>query len=453
MEKYILITTIATIVFYAIYYFFLRKESSHKFNRFYLLGSLVISLLIPFVRFTIPAPILETEQISALSELIIYIQLPEFTVSAQTTSGWSLAKTYWTIYLTGVAFFAFLFIVKLFKIGSLILQSKKIRKGKYIFVEYKENNAPFSFFNFIFMNLDVYNQEDKESIILHEKIHVRQCHSWDLIFVELLSIVLWFNPIIFMYKRSLQVIHEYLADHRVLQHGIKQDAYLDLLLRQLMYPNMSVRAQNFMRIPGHHFNYLLTKNRFKMLKNHRYSKWALAKVVFVLPLIAFLLMLNCKPKTEESQVNQTQEETEKLLSIELEDGEVITVLDEEGNSNVEYTWYKNEKEDEEVPVRFVEEMPEFVGGVDSLYAFLGRTIRYPANARANGISGQVFIEFVVEKDGSINEAKVLVGVDPELDTEALRAVKTMPKWKPGKNNGEPIRCFFNIPIKFMITNN
>jgi TonB family protein len=479
MEKYFLIATISSIVFYAIYYFFLRKESFHKFNRFYLLGALIVSLLIPLVRFTIPAPILAAEQVSTFSELIIYIQLPEFTVSAQTASGWSLAKIFWSIYLTGVFFFSILFIIKLIKISSLIIQSKKNKKGNYIFIEYDENMAPFSFFNYIFMNSDAYNQEDKESIILHEKIHVKQHHSWDLIFVELLGIVLWFNPVILLYKRSLQIIHEYLADHRVLRHGIEQGAYLDLLLRQLILPNMSVGAQNFVRVPGHHFNYLLTKNRFKMLKNHYYSKWALAKAIFVLPLIAFLLMLNCKPKTEEPEVIEYQISLENMgsgsdeeITYEVDiiqaDGSVkkidvrrlekvpegsdVFFLDKDGNVDASYTffWAENETEVKEAPLRFVEVMPEPVGGMDAIYKFLQENLRYPKEARDKGISGQVFIEFVVEKDGSIDNVKVLKGVDPDLDAESVRVVKLMPKWKPGKQKGEPVRTYFNIPIRFTI---
>jgi TonB family protein len=479
MERYFLIATVSSIVFYAIYYFFLRKESFHKFNRFYLLGALIISLLIPFVRFTIPAPILAAEQASTLSELIIYIQLPEFTVSAQTASGWSLAKIFWSIYLIGVAFFALLFIVKLIKISSLIIQSKKIRKDNYIFVEYDENNAPFSFFNYIFMNADAYNQEDKENIILHEKIHVKQHHSWDLIFVELLGIVLWFNPVILLYKRSLQIIHEYLADHRVLQHGIEQGAYLDLLLRQLMLPNMSVGAQNFVRVPGHHFNYLLTKNRFKMLKNHYYSKWAFAKAIFVLPLIAFLLMLNCKPKTEELEVieyqislenmkSESDEECTYEIDIIQADGSVkkidvrklekvpegsdVFFLDKDGNVDTSFTfhWAENKTEVKEAPLRFVEVMPEPVGGMDAMYKFLQENLTYPKEARDKGISGTVFIEFVVEKDGSISNVKVLKSVDPDLDAESVRVVKLMPKWNPGKQMGKPVRCYFNIPIRFTI---
>lgn len=103
------------------------------------------------------------------------------------------------------------------------------------------------------------------------------------------------------------------------------------------------------------------------------------------------------------------------------------------------------------PMRFVEEMPEFVGGSEAMYAFLQANLKYPEVARNNNISGQVFIEFVVERDGSITDVRVLVGVYPELDQEAVRVVRSMPKWKPGKQMGKPVRTFFNIPIRFTIS--
>ena len=102
------------------------------------------------------------------------------------------------------------------------------------------------------------------------------------------------------------------------------------------------------------------------------------------------------------------------------------------------------------PMRFVEEMPEYIGGAEAMYAFLQSNLKYPEVARNNNISGQVFLEFVVERDGTIGNVKVLAGVYPELDQEAIRVVKMMPKWKPGKQMGKTVRCYFNIPVRFTI---
>ena len=98
--------------------------------------------------------------------------------------------------------------------------------------------------------------------------------------------------------------------------------------------------------------------------------------------------------------------------------------------------------------RVVEEYPEFPGGADSLQAFLAREIQYPPVAKNNGITGTVLVEFVVEKDGQVTNAKVKVPLFHECDKEAVLVVMSMPKWKPGKNMGKPVRCFYQVPVTF-----
>lgn len=98
--------------------------------------------------------------------------------------------------------------------------------------------------------------------------------------------------------------------------------------------------------------------------------------------------------------------------------------------------------------RVVEEYPEFPGGADSLQAFLAREIQYPPVAKNNGITGTVLVEFVVEEDGSVTNGKVKVPLFPECDKEAVRGVMSMPKWKPGKNMGKPVRCYYQVPVTF-----
>lgn len=124
--------------------------------------------------------------------------------------------------------------------------------------------------------------------------------------------------------------------------------------------------------------------------------------------------------------------------------------------NAEVTEYNpvdiiDEEVDNAPPVRFVEEMPEFPGGMDALQPYLKREVRYPEAARQIGVSGVVLVEFVVEKDGSISNVKVLVPVYPELDAEAVRVIKAFPKWKPGRQMGKAVRVLFQIPIRFTIS--
>lgn len=110
-----------------------------------------------------------------------------------------------------------------------------------------------------------------------------------------------------------------------------------------------------------------------------------------------------------------------------------------------------EEVEEEAPVFFiVEEMPEFPGGDAALRAFIAQSVKYPVVAQENGIQGKVYVNFVVGKDGSISNAKIARGVDPALDKEALRVVNSLPKWKPGKQGGKPVRVSYTVPINFVL---
>jgi protein TonB len=110
-----------------------------------------------------------------------------------------------------------------------------------------------------------------------------------------------------------------------------------------------------------------------------------------------------------------------------------------------------EEEAEDAPVFFiVEEMPDFPGGQLALRKFIAQAIKYPVIAQENGIQGKVFVNFVVNKDGSVTGAKIARGVDPSLDKEALRVVNSLPKWKPGKQGGKPVRVSYTVPINFVL---
>ena len=121
------------------------------------------------------------------------------------------------------------------------------------------------------------------------------------------------------------------------------------------------------------------------------------------------------------------------------------VIEEVDNSDVDVI---DEEADDAPPVHFTEEMPEFPGGPEALNSFLTKEIQYPEVARNNGIMGTVLVEFVVEKDGRVSNAKVKVPLFPDCDKEAVRGVMAMPKWKPGKNMGKPVRCFYQVPVTF-----
>jgi periplasmic protein TonB len=113
-----------------------------------------------------------------------------------------------------------------------------------------------------------------------------------------------------------------------------------------------------------------------------------------------------------------------------------------------FTPTKNKNEEEEVILTFADDMPEFPGGESSLLKFLGSNVRYPVIAQENGIQGRVYVSFVVNETGNINDVCIVRGVDNSLDNEALRVVRSMPKWKPGKQDGKTVKVRYNVPIFF-----
>ncbi len=155
-----------------------------------------------------------------------------------------------------------------------------------------------------------------------------------------------------------------------------------------------------------------------------------------------------EPQQQQTEVviniveNNVAVNTDLDFSVDFNEDDIIEDVSDEPITLVE------DVAEEEPPLMFTEEMPEYPGGPDALNAFLTKEIQYPEVARNNGITGTVLIEFVVEKDGRVSNAKVKVPLFPECDKEAVRGVMAMPKWKPGKNMGKPVRCFYQVPVTF-----
>lgn len=154
-------------------------------------------------------------------------------------------------------------------------------------------------------------------------------------------------------------------------------------------------------------------------------------------------------EVQEEEMIKTQEElTQTDVAISVAD---VKGTDEENGMDIaELNELMVEEEVEEAPYTVVEQMPEFPGGESALIKYLSTAIKYPRIATENGVQGKVFVQFVVDKDGGISNAKVVRGVDSALDAEALRVVKSMPKWIPGKQNGETVRVSYTIPINFVL---
>jgi TonB family protein len=281
--------------------------------------------------------------------------------------------------------------------------------------------APFSIFNMVFISREMFSKPGLKQILEHEKAHIRQYHTLDLFLVELLVVFHWFNPIIWLYKRSFRSLHEYLADRSVLDRGNDLKEYQQLLLMQTFGIRNSAMS-NF-------FNRNLIKNRFIMMtnkKNRRISKSTLF-ILFPATLI-FTFFLSA------SFTNS-----------------VLPDLgtDPYQNNTINSSQTINIPQDDPVFTK-VDEMPSFKGGDKALSEYIGGNIKYPENARKNKVEGKVFATFVIEKNGEVSTVKVLRGIGAGCDEETIRVIEEMPKWNPGKLNGKPVRVQFNLPVDFKL---
>ncbi len=406
------------VVFYAIYWLFLRKETFHQVNRFYLLGSSILSVLLPFIDLSSVRTWAVTGEIQ---NLIYEYNLPELVVSQNTDHSLNWVLIISILYLTVVAL---LFLKLAFGVARAyaIIQSPS----------FNESNA-FSFFGII--------KIDKKlpyfrTIRAHERVHTIQLHFLDLFFFELLNVVFWCNPVVYLYKFTIKNLHEFLADQQASQTLPSVADYATLLL-----------SKQFKIAPEHLFvqpfyNKSTLKMRIQMLLKGKSNNWAILKYGVVAPIL-FMAVLT-------SSVSCSNASVDEPVEIDITKDETLATpppppppppIDEADAAR------KIEKRE---IFSIVEQNPQFDGGQGEMYKYLGENIKYPAAAQRANISGRVFVKFVVEDDGSIGDVVVLKGIGFGCDEEAIRVVKSMPRWKPGVQNGKNVRVYYNMPIVYKL---
>ncbi|MGB5989246.1 MAG: M56 family metallopeptidase [Marinifilaceae bacterium] len=311
----------------------------------------------------------------------------------------------------------------------------------YKLVEVSERNIAFSFLKYIIISEDFIKEEE---ILSHELVHVNQKHSLDVIVINILQVILWFNPIIYFYTKAIQENHEYIADKEVIKHH-SAGGYLQLLLSQTMANTVSVMSC---------FAQSNLKKRVIMMKKQKNMKYALLKYIsaFTLPVVMFFAVSVCNEASAAENIKSVISKVTNVkdYSFKADSTDLIVIGDTVVTCKAKVIMPSDVTVvDEQVLVR-AEQMPTFPGGVKAMYKFLGKNTTYPAEAQKNNIKGRVFVGFVVDKDGSISNAKVLRPVNPYLDKEALRVVTSMPKWKPGVQSGNTVRVKYTVPINFSL---
>ena len=405
---YLLTVSLYLLLFYGCYGLLLRRNTFFKLNRAYLLISIVLSFGLPLVE--ISGETVDSLPVGTLTlPTFVVGNAPQITADGVATSQWI-----WLIYGLGVAGMLIRLAINLRAVFRLIGRGNIEPETDYTLVRLPDNSTPsFSFGRYL-----VLNQTDSltqpPALMRHEEAHIRQRHTADVLFLEIIQAVLWFNPVVWLYKRALQEVHEFLADQSALE--TPQPDYPRQLVAYALNVSPSALITPFV-------SKSTLKQRIVMLQKPQTHRRALLGYAVVLPLAALLVM--CTQPDRDQPVSETARATTQASGRKdvKVDGEIFMV---------------------------VENQPEFPGGIKALFTYLEKNLRYPEAAQKANAEGRVFVSFIVTKTGEITDVNLLKGIGFGADEEAIRVVQNMPRWKPGSQSGHAVNVKYTLPINFQL---
>ena len=402
---------------YLCYYIFLCKEKTHKLNRAFIITGVLAAFIIPFIGI----PLRVSSDYITESALYIYIIDPIIVTPRHLQPSVNIVNT---LYKIGAVITSLLFLYKLLSVIRIVKSGKRkdINANCNVIVSSRVKYA-FSFFNNIVLPESIIkNSSSINEIILHEKTHIKQKHSYDIILLELISILFWYNPFIWMLKKSLKTVHEYLADEGVLNAGVTSERYHISIIEQTPIGKMLAITQNF--------NSLKLKKRIIMMNKKKSTTKASLKALFMVPAFIVACMVVSVTLHAQSSEKSTPEEVE-----------VITATKSDAN---------RDKSKDEV-YNIAEQMPKFQNGdIAKFSRWISKNLIYPEKAIKKGTQGTVYVTFVIEKDGTLSNVKIKRGVSKECDNEVKRVIAKSPKWEPAKDKGKDVRLQIVIPVKFTL---
>ncbi|MEZ4949421.1 MAG: M56 family metallopeptidase [Saprospiraceae bacterium] len=446
---------------YLIYRLFLENETTLKANRFFLLATLALGLILPLVSFT------GTTEAVGMAEII----LPAITIQWDTLSEAAAVSSKensinWVfglkaIYFVGLGLALLRFAFGIYKITSLKLKNEQFPKGEYLLIKTDFPHAPFSFLNWMFWSKSFeVDREEEQQIISHELAHIRQGHTYDNLFSEVLSIVFWWNPIIYFYKKAIKDNHEFLADASVIQWKSKKQ-YGQLLIRQSQVAPAFFKAAQPMAMANHFFHSKL-KKRITMMTKNASGKWSRLKYLLAIPILG-LVFFACQETAKDQQDLE-----KKVISVENIDN-----TSGSADLNTEYLidtviTFDPETMEESMQIiknevyKVVDEMPRFPGCEDEsgdkdkcaqqrMLEYIYKNIQYPEEAKKADVEGTVVVSFIVSSwGGKIIQPEIKRSIGGGTDEEVLRVVNLMPPWIPGRQNGKEVNVRFHLPIRFKL---
>ena len=486
---HILKSSVCLALLYLCYRLLLGKETFHRFNRIALLSLPVLSFALPFIEVTMQAPAEMNVPFMVLEETMLMTDINPEDVLIETPKRFPWNALMLLVYAGGILFF---FARHGWSIGRMICLLRTGRKEKMdkditLYV-HRKKVAPFSW-----MRLIAISEEDLEkngkAILAHERAHILNRHSWDLLLAQACVFLQWFNPAAWLWMYDLKTVHEYEADEWVIRHDMDARSYQLSMIERVVGTRLFTMANSF--------NQNLLNKRITMMNKGRSHRWARLKFLFVLPVVALSVVAFAHPPVDvfsysflNSEGLPTMVEMKRtgVFTSSMKDN-ILVVVDEKmqgyGQSVLEsipgeqiqsiLTLHREssveeygdkakhgaikittKKTESTTPVKekliykVTEEGPEFPGGMKECLKFIKQNIQYPVEAHRNGIHGRVLVSGVITDKGEISSPQIYRSVDPLLDAEALRVVKSMPKWKPGKQRGKEVNVMFMLPVEFKI---
>ena len=409
MLMYLIKANVVLVVLFGFYQLISAGDTFFKWRRLSLLTVYVLSLLLPTIDLSVLVN--ETAPLGNILPRMAY-NLPEVMVQpTRDAFDWHQLAVW--LY-AGVALVLLLRVFwQVVVVCRLAQRSERATLHGTAVCLLTGDYSPFSFFRWIFVNPVNKSPSQVKQILTHEQTHVAQWHSVDALLSQLFVAAFWFNPVAWLMRLQVRNNLEYLADRSVISGGTDKKAYQYHLLAVAYRTNVATITNNF--------NVLPLKKRIKMMNKQTSNSLARFKYLLFVPLAIALLAMNSTTirANVQKKVVKTTKTTKKADA-----------------SNKVY--------------EVVEQMPTFPGGDAALMKYLAENIKYPVSAQKAKEQGRVVVQFIVEKDGAVTSVKTVRSVTPALDAEAVRVIKAMPKWTPGRQGGQPVRVNYNVPVSFRL---
>jgi hypothetical protein len=407
---------------YIFYWLTVRKETYHSWNRFLLLTFLLSAFVLPLLNISV-----HRESPVIFHRVIEPVIVKGYDTGKQlfyTSGSYSILSI---IYISGAVFFMLRFLSNLARIHYLYFRFPKYNFNGFKAVILDANQSPFTFFHILFISREDYEQGKIDEMIVHEKAHKDAYHSFDIILLEIMTIVQWFNPFIWMFRLSLMAEHEFTADNKVLSEGFDKVNYQKLLFEKSLGITSFGLTNNF--------NYSLLKKRLKMMTTSKSGPLAGLKYLLTIPVLFI---------------------TFSLLAF---------------NFNI----YGQKDKDE--PFVVVDVMPTYNGGgINEVRNFVQENLIYPESAIKNHVSAKIFVQFAVNEHGKVVDVKVVhvktldekgneivskennpdknMNVDQkalkDLEKEAVRVIKSLKDFTPAQKDGKNVEVQYTMPVSFVL---